>query len=124
MRTLTDLFTINGKPMFAPDEEIEVKYNDLDASDSGRDESGYMHRIVVRYKLGTWSFVYSNISEEERMYMESLFPDEPDFIFGHPSRLDPSVQEETTCYRSNYGIAWKSAGMDIWKNYKFNIIEC
>ena len=124
MRTKTDLFTVNGKPMFAPDEEIDIQYNDLDASDSGRDESGFMHRIVVRYKLGTWSFVYSHITEEELQYMESLFEDAPDFIFGHPSRLDSGVMEETTCYRSNYGIAWKSAKLGVWKNYKFNIIEC
>lgn len=123
MRTLTNLFTINGKPMFAPDADVEVQYNDVDAADSGRDESGFMHRIVVRYKLGTWSFVYSHLTEEEKNYMESLFPDAPDFEFGHPSRTDASVRETTTCYRSNYGIAWRTAGGD-WKNYKFNIIEC
>lgn len=123
MRALTGLFTINGKPMFAPDANVEVQYSDVDASDSGRDESGFMHRIVVRYKLGTWSFVYSHLTEEEKKYMESLFPDAPDFEFGHPSRLDASVQETTTCYRSNYGIAWRDARGD-WKNYKFNIIEC
>lgn len=121
--TLTNLFTINGKPMFGPDADIEVQYADVDASDSGRDESGFMHRIVARYKLGTWSFHYSFISEEEKNYMESLFPDEPDFEFGHPSRLDASVQEVTTCYRSNYGIAWRGKNGG-WKNYKFNIIEC
>lgn len=124
MRTKTELFTINGKPMFAPDEEIDIQYSDLDAADSGRDESGYMHRIVVRYKLGTWSFVYSHITEAEMQYMESLFEDAPDFTFGHPSRLNSGVTEETTCYRSNYGIAWKSAAQGVWKNYKFNIIEC
>lgn len=119
----TDLFTINGKPMFFPDADIEVQYNDVDASDSGRDESGYMHRIVARYKLGTWSFVYSNITEAEKQYMESLFPDAPDFEFGHPSRHDASVQEVSTCYRSNYGIVWRDTGGNF-KNYKFNIIEC
>lgn len=124
MRTLTDLFTINGKPMFAPDEEIEVQYNDLDASDSGRDESGYMHRIVVRYKLGTWSFSYTYLTEEEKQYMEGLFPDAPDFEFGHPSRLNADVKEVTTCYRSGYGLAWKSKKLGVWKNYKFSIIEC
>ena len=124
MRTLTDLFKINGIPMFAPDEEIEVQFSDVDASDSGRDESGYMHRIVARYKLGTWSFVYSHITEEEMRYMESLFPNTPDFEFTHPSRLDSSKPEVSTCYRSNYGIAWKSASSGVWKNYKFNIIEC
>lgn len=123
MRTKTNLFTINGKPMFSPDEDVDIQYNDVDASESGRDESGFMHRIVVRYKLGTWSFIYSQITEEEKNYMENLFPEAPDFEFGHPSRKDASKQEVSTCYRSNYGIVWRRPGGD-WKNYKFNIIEC
>ena len=62
MRSYTNLFLINGKQMFAPDEDVGVSYSDLDADDSGRDESGYMHRIVVRYKVGTWSFEYATIT--------------------------------------------------------------
>ena len=57
MRTTT-LFTINGKPMLLPDTEVAVSYEDLDASDSGRDESGVMHRMVVRYKVGVWNFTF------------------------------------------------------------------
>ena len=48
MRPFTNLFLINGKPMLAPDADVGVSYTDLDANDSGRDESGYMHRIVMR----------------------------------------------------------------------------
>ena len=123
-RTKTDLFKINGKPMFAPDANIDFSYDDLDDSDSGRDESGYMHRIVVRYKVMTGSFVFSYISEDDMKYMESLFPDEPDFDFTRPSRLDPNVPVTTRCYRTKYGISWKNARTGDWRNYKFNIVEC
>ena len=123
-RVKTDLFKINGKPMFAPDADIDFSYEDLDDADSGRDESGYMHRIVVRYKVMTSSFVFSFISEEDMKYMESLFPDEPDFDFTRPSRLDPDNPVTTRCYRSKYGISWHNARTGLWRNYKFNIIEC
>lgn len=46
--TLTNLFQIDGKSLYAPDCDIEPSYSDLDSSDSGRDEAGYMHREVVR----------------------------------------------------------------------------
>lgn len=124
MRATTDLFTINGKPMLVPDEEVAVNYEDLDTSDSGRDESGVMHRVVVRYKVASWKFSYSHLTEEEKQYMESLFPEAPTFIFGHPSRTDAAVLEETKCYRSKYGIAWKNARRGLWSGYSFSIIQC
>ena len=42
--TLTNLFQIDGKSLYAPDCDIEPSYSDLDSSDSGRDEAGFMHR--------------------------------------------------------------------------------
>ena len=81
MRAKTNLFQINGVPMLAPDAEVVSSFEDLDASDAGRDESGFMHRIVVRYKVGSWKFEYSHLTEEEKAYMESLFPDADTFLF-------------------------------------------
>ena len=123
-RVKYDQLLINGKPMFTPDADIDFSYEDLDDSDSGRDESGYMHRIVVRFKVMSGSFVFSNISQEDYIYMESLFPDEATFEFTRPSGKDPSVLITTTCYRSKYGITWRNARTGRWRNYKFNIIEC
>lgn len=124
MKSFAEFFQINGKPMFAPDADVAVSYSDLDAEESGRDEGGVMHRIVVQYKMGTWTFVYSEITETDKQYMESLFPNEPDFEFTHPGRIDTYAKEKTRCYRSNYGISWHNAKDGLWKNYKFNIIAC
>ena len=124
MRAKTDKFKINGVPMLAPDEEVGVNYEDLDTSDSGRDESGVMHRVVARYKVGSWSFDYEHLTEEERQYMEKLFPDTPDFEFEHPDRLDSSRQVTCSAYRAKYGISWKNARTGLWSGYSFNIIEC
>lgn len=124
MRGTTNLFTINGKPMLVPDENVNVQYEDLDSGDSGRDESGVMHRIVQRYKIGSWRFSYSNLTEMEKQYMEGLFPNAPTFSFGHPGRLDASVVETSQCYRSKYGISWQNARTGLWNGYGFDIIEC
>ena len=47
---LTQLFLLDGKPIVAPDEDVEMSFEDLDSAQSGRDESGFMHRIRVREK--------------------------------------------------------------------------
>lgn len=120
----TELFKINGKPFLVPDAEVTFSYEDLDDGDSGRDESGYMHRIVARHKVMSASFSFSVLTNAEMMYMESLFPDAPDFDFTRPSRLDSGVPVTTRCYRSKYGISWHDARTGLWRNYKFNIIEC
>lgn len=124
MRSKTDLFKINGVPMLAPDADFGASYEDLDSADAGRDESGVMHRSVVRYKVGSWNFSYSNLTDEEKQYMESLFPDAATFQFTHPSRLDASVPETHKCYRSKYSISWKNAVTGTWSGYGFNIIQC
>ena len=124
MRAFSTDFFINDKPMLVPDEEVQHNYEDLDDSSSGRDESGVMHRVVVRYKVGSWAFSYSHLTEEEKQYMESLFPDAPTFTFKHPSRLDTSVLKNTTCYRSKYSLSWKNARTGLWSGYGFSIIEC
>ena len=120
----TGLFLIDGKEMLVSNENIGFSFEDLDSSDSGRDESGVMHRVVVRYKVGSWSFEFSHITDDELKYMESLFGETPEFSFTHPSREDPSVPEVSKCYRSKYSISWYNARKGLWRNYKFNIIEC
>ena len=123
-RITFDRLLINGQPMFAPDADIDFSYEDLDDENSGRDESGVMNRIVLRYKVMSGTFVFSHLSESDYIKMESLFPDEPDFLFTRPSRKDPSTLVTTRCYRSKYGISWHSAKRGEYRNYKFSIIEC
>ena len=63
-RTLVDCYQIDGKPMLAPDHDPEFSFSDLDSSDSGRDESGYMHRVRVREGVGTWGFEYAHLKSK------------------------------------------------------------
>ncbi len=124
MRKLTELFLIDGKPMLAPDADVEVSREDIDASDSGRDESAFMHRIVVRRDVGKWSFSYAYLSGEEYSYMESLFAGKSHFQFSYPDYTDLSKMTVTTAYRSKHGILWHSAPGGQLRNYQFSIIEC
>lgn len=119
-----NLFQINGKPMAVPDSGVTFSFEDIDDSTTGRDEGGYMHRFPVRYKVGKWGFNFTTISEEVKNYNESLFPDAETFAFTHPKRKDSSELVTTTCYRSKYDLSWYNAKEGVWKNYKFNIIEC
>lgn len=123
-RTLTNLFQINGKPIYAPDNDMSFSFEDIDSADAGRTEDGVMHRSPIRYKVGTWNFKYASLTNAELQYLESLFPDSATFQFTHPSRKNPTKMETSTCYRSKYSLSWYSSKKGVWKNYTFNIIEC
>lgn len=124
MNTLSDKYQINGKPMLAPDADVEMSFEDLEASDSGRDEAGFLHRIVVRHKMGSWSFVYSRLTQEEYAYMLSILPQEGSFTFTHPKLSDCTQSESTIAYLSQYGIVWHSARTKDYRDLKFSINEC
>ena len=83
-----------------------------------------MHRIVVREKVGTWGFSYSHLTDEELAYLKGLFAGKATFAFTHPRAGSSTGTVTTTCYCSNYSIAWRSARDGSWRNLKFNIIEC
>ena len=70
--TLTNLFQIDGKSLYAPDCDIEPSYSDLDSSDSGRDEAGYMHREVVREKVATWPIAYSCLTDDVQVHHRAV----------------------------------------------------
>lgn len=124
MRQKVDFYQVDGQPMPAPDEEPEFSFADLDASDSGRDESGVMHRIVVREKVGTWSFSYAHLSDEDLAYLRNLFAGKAQFIFTHPVFGSSNATESCTAYMSQYSAVWKNQRTGQWRNFKFNIIQC
>ena len=124
MRAKTELFQINGKPMLVPDTEVATNYSDLEGSDSGKDASGILHAFVLRYKIGSWKFIYNNMTAEEMQYMESIFPDTATFSFQHPSRWDASASEQSVCYRRKFEASLKNTRPFLWSRYEFTIFEC
>lgn len=121
MRFFED-YQIDGKPMLVPDADVSLSYSDLDSSDSGRDESGIMHRIVVRERVATWGFNYSSLTAEEYKYMRSLFSGKPEFAFTYRNLDGDLVDTRTYC--SNDSITYHNARLGLYKNLKLNIIEC
>ena len=124
MRQKTELFLIDGQPMLVPDEDMAVSLEDIDASDAGRDESGFMHRIVVRRDVGKWNFSYAHLTEEEYAYMERLFAGKSSFQFTHPSHADRTKSVVTTAYRSKHAMSWHSVAAGQFRNYQFAVTEC
>lgn len=124
MRKATELFLIDGMPILVPDENVEISMEDIDASDSGRDESGVMHRFVVRQGVGKWTFSYSCLTQRDYMYMESLFAGKATFRFAYTDCAHAGIRKEITAYRSKHGILWRSAATGQFCNYQFSIISC
>lgn len=122
-RARTNLFKIDGLPMVAPDQDMPFSYEDIDSADTGRDETGRMHRDVVLFKVGKWAFTYTDISKADYIYMEGLFANKPSFQFTRPKRTDPASSETTECYRSKYSMVSHNLLKQKWTTYSFDIIE-
>jgi len=121
MRFFED-YLIDGKPLLIPDGDVELSLSDLDEGDSGRDEAGFMHRIVARYRVGTWTFQYFRLTAREYSYMRSLFQGKADFTFTYRNLEGELV--ETRAYCSNDSITYHNAALGEYRNFKFSIIEC
>ena len=122
MRT-TELFMIDGQPMLVPDGDMALRVEDIISTDSGRDESGELHRFVVRKDVMSWELVYSQLTREEYAYMESLFAGKDCFQFTFPSPTDGTAQT-VTAFRDAHSILWQSAARSLFRDYRFRISAC
>ena len=113
---------IDGQPILAPDEDVTISYEDLDSEESGRDEGGYMHRIVLREGVKKIPISYAFLSREEYLYMESLFKGKPSFQV--ECRDECGMPTQFAAYRSKHSITISNAKTGARKNYNFSIIEC
>lgn len=115
-------FLIDGQPILAPDEDVTISYEDLDSEESGRDEGGYMHRIVLREGVKKIPLSYAFLNREEYLYMESLFRGKPSFQV--ECRDEHGTPMQFTAYRSKHSITISNVKTGTRKNYNFSIIEC
>lgn len=115
-------FLIDGQPILAPDENVTISYEDLDSSESGRDESGVMHRIVMREGVKKIPLSYAFLNRDDFLYMESLFKGKPHFEVQF--RDFDGSKLSFTAYRSKHSITIQNVRAGIYKNYTFSIIEC
>jgi len=122
MRKYDTDFLIDHRPILIPDEGVQINMEDLDSSESGRDESGVMHRIVLREKVRKYSLPYGTLTREEYVYLMSLFAGKPTF---EVEKREPDGQTVTfTAYCSKVGISFHNKRTGLYKNLTLNIIEC
>lgn len=122
MRKLYEGFKIDDSPLPLMDAGIELTMEDLDSEESGRDESGVMHRIVLREKVKTWTIHYSVLQLQEYRYILSLFRGKPTFTV---TMLDEyGVLRQYQAYCSKLSATHHDRKRGIYKNMSIKIIEC
>lgn len=122
MRNFFYEMLIDKKPILVPDADLQMALNDLDSDESGRDESGFMHRIVLRRQVKTWSLSYAHLTAEEYRYMESLFEGKDSFQVTY--RGLSGRRAACTAYRAKHSLTIHNIRTGTCRNYSFNIIEC
>lgn len=129
MRGYCEFFKIgtetDGIPIIAPDQGMKISEKDLDDEGSGRDELGFMHRIVARPRVMTWTLSYSRLTEEEYQYMAGLF--EKDGVAMASFQLFVMMhgkKKQTEAYCSGVSYSVFDAIKGIYNSVSFNIVEC
>ena len=113
---------IDGKPVLIPDQDMVMEYTDLDSPETGRDDAGYMHRIVLRQNVRKFQLSYSALTREEYRYLESLFAGKPEFTVTY--RDHDGEKQTFRAYRSGHSITVQNTRTGLYKNYKLTLIEC
>lgn len=122
MRFYEDLL-IDGRPVVAPDAGLEMQMTDLDTQESGRDESGFMHRVILRKDVRTFILQYAFLTLEEYQYMKKLIcPAGGTFTLSF--RDEWGKQATTKAYCSNHTVSVQDGKKGLYRNLKFHIIEC
>lgn len=116
-RKRLDTLLIDELPLPCPDENVVISENDLDSEDTGRDESGYMHRFVLRPKVKTWEFPYAFLSAADYAYINSLIEDKAEF------QVD-FWGVQTIAYCSNISATIQNVLTGDYRDVTLKIIEC
>lgn len=120
--TLCNDFKIDGTAIVAPDAEVAVSRKDIEAPDTGKDESGVLHRFLLRSKVRNWSFNYTHLTQEEYSYMENLLNGKETFSFSFPS--ENGSAGSCTAYCSGTSVAIRNIKTGIYSSYSFEVVEC
>ena len=117
MRAKDTHFLVDGMPLLAADAGVELGFSDLDSEASGRDESGYLHRDVLRKAVRTWDFTYGVLTAEEFDYLQSLFAGKATFRFREGDY-------ECSAYCSKSSVRLWDRARGIYRDLRFTVIAC
>lgn len=120
--TLCHEYKIDGEPVVAPDAEVEMSRTDVEAADTGTDESGFLHRYLLRSKVRKWTFSYTHLTKEEYRYMEGLLTGKSSFQFVFSG--EDGETQTCTAYCSGSSVAIRNIRTGLYSGYSFEISEC
>ena len=123
----TYLLQIDGQPLPEPTEAADIRFKDVESSDSGADELGVYHRQVLRFGVLTCSLTYSYLDNADCAYLLGLLQNKTTFQFTCPVASDSTDVTKTitrTCYCSNYGAALQRLKAGVWRDMTLEIKEC
>lgn len=121
-RQLTNDLRIDNVPMLEPDAGIGIKISDIESGSTGRDESGFTHRILIRSDVKTWDFSYAMLTSEEYVYITNLLRGKATFSFTF--KKENGEEETVKAYCKQRSTAFWSRRRGLYKNMKFSIIQC
>lgn len=120
-RKLTQDFKIDETPMLMPDEGIEISCEDLEDG-TIRDESGYIHRCVLRSEVKKWKFSYAVLTAEEYAYVKKLLQGKPTFQFSYKDEDEKMQTVKAYCKQTS--ASWWNSRRRLFKNLQFEVLEC
>ena len=118
----TNIYQINGNPMPAPDENVQMRYEDM-GDQSLMDESGFLHKNALRRGVTTWVLHYSSLPRQQRDYLMGLLEGNT-FYFTHPGRLNPAFPEESLCYLAGCSENLQSAVTGVYRDVTVTVRQC
>ena len=123
----TYLLQIDGQPLPEPTDAADIRFKDVESSDSGADELGVYHRQVLRFGVLTCTLTYGYLDNADCAYLLGLLQNKTTFTFLCPaaSGADDVTQTTTrTCYCANYGAALQRLKSGVWRDMELQIQEC
>lgn len=115
-------FLIDGRPILEPDCDVQIEMTDMEDEDSGKDEAGYMHPIILRYGVRSVTLTYSILTRDEYDYMESLFARKAKFQVDFWEPDQPPIR--FIARRQKHAVSSHCYKSGLRKNYTFSLIEC
>lgn len=123
MREKTSLFMIDGGQMLVPDGDMVTVFADLDGEDTGRDESGCLHRFRKREGIRKWEFSYTDLLTDEYAYLKGLLAGKETFVFTFPEVENYFSPGTVQAYCTETQMQIESAMSGMVRHYRFVIQE-
>lgn len=119
-RSYVNDWKVDDFPFLSPDENIKVTLRNIYSDDSGTDESGFQHLVLLRSNVHTWAFSYSTMTTEEYQYMMGILRGKDVFTFTYP---EDGELKTCSAYYQELSSAYRSKVTGLYTNISFQISE-